>query len=121
MTIGFFADRTAVTAAKREFVASLSWKGALAFALILPVVLLLAHYATRQLLRLATAMRQIADGDLDTAVPYTERGDEVGVMAKTVEVFKANAFERRRLEAEQKEIGEPQRRDAQGGNGQTCR
>jgi methyl-accepting chemotaxis protein len=103
MTVGFFADRTAVDTAKRDFLTSLLWKGAVAFVLILPVVLLLAHYATRQLLRLAAAMKSIADGSLETPVPYAERADEVGVMAKTVEVFKANAAERQRLEAEQKE------------------
>ncbi|MBV8836151.1 MAG: HAMP domain-containing protein [Alphaproteobacteria bacterium] len=103
MTIGFFRDRTAIHAAKKAFVTSLVWKGLVAFALILPVVLALAHFATRQLLRLAEAMKRIAGGALDTEVPYVERADEVGVMAKTVEVFKANAFERQRLEAEQAE------------------
>ena len=101
MTIGFFADRTGINAAKKEFVTSLLWKGALAFALVLPIMLVLVHFATRQLLLLADAMKRIADGALDTAVPYTKRVDEVGVMARTVEVFQANAFETRRLEAEQ--------------------
>jgi methyl-accepting chemotaxis protein len=105
MTIGFFRDRTAINDAKKTFIASLSWKGSLAFALIVPLVLLLAHLATRQLLRLAEAMKRIADGDLETVVPYATRSDEVGVMAKTVEVFKANAFARLRLEAEQVEAG----------------
>ena len=48
-------------------------------------------------------MKRIADGDLEVAVPYTENGDEVGVMAKTIEVFKANASERIRLEVQQRE------------------
>jgi len=103
MTIGFFADRTAVQAAKRGFVSSLSLTGALAFAFILPFILWLAHLLTRQLLRLAAAMKRIADGNLGIAVPYTENRDEVGVMANTIEVLKANAGERIRLEAEQKE------------------
>ena len=103
MTIGFFRDRSATIAAKQAFVTSLSWKGLIAFALILPLVLLLAHLATRQLLRLAEAMKRVADGNLETVVPYASRADEVGVMAKTVEVFKANAVERVRLEADQAE------------------
>ena len=57
MTIGFFADRTGINAAKKEFVTSLLWKGALAFALVLPVMLVLVHFATRQLLLLADAMK----------------------------------------------------------------
>jgi methyl-accepting chemotaxis protein len=103
MTIGFFANRTSIEAAKSGFVSSLSLKGVLALAVILPVVLWLAHLATRQLLDLAAAMMRIADGDLDIIVPYAARGDEVGVMAKAVEVFKANATERIRLEAERDE------------------
>jgi methyl-accepting chemotaxis protein len=103
MTIGFFADRTALNDSKATFIRSLLLKGALAFALVLPIVLVLAHVATRQLLRLADAMKLIADGNLDTAVPYAERADEVGAMAMTVEVFKANAAARQRLEAEQAE------------------
>ncbi len=104
MTIGFFADRTSMVDAKREFITALLLKGLLAFVLILPVVLVLAHYATRQLLHLARAMKAIADGLLDTPVPYAARGDEVGVMARNVEIFKSNAVERQRLEAEQKEV-----------------
>jgi len=103
MTIGFFADRTGIETAKREFVSSLSLKGALAFVVILPIAFALAHLATRQLLRLAAAMRRIADGDLEMAVPYAGRLDEIGVMATTVEVFKANAVQRLRLEVEQRE------------------
>jgi methyl-accepting chemotaxis protein len=103
MTIGFFANRTPIEAAKNGFLSSLSLKGGLALAVILPVVLWLAHLATRQLLHLAAAMMRIADGDLDVTVPYAAQGDEVGVMAKAVEVFKANATERIRLEAERDE------------------
>jgi methyl-accepting chemotaxis protein len=100
MTIGFLANRAPIEAAKSGFVSSLSLKGVLVLAVILPVVLWLAHLATRQLLHLAAAMMRIADGDLDIIVPYAAQSDEVGVMAKAVEVFKANAVERIRLEAE---------------------
>jgi methyl-accepting chemotaxis protein len=100
MTIGFFANRTPIEAAKSGFLSALSLKGVLTLAVILPIVLWLAHLATRQLLHLATAMMRIADGDLGVVVPYSAQGDEVGVMAKAVEVFKANATERTRLEAE---------------------
>jgi methyl-accepting chemotaxis protein len=101
MTIGFFAERSGIEALKREFVTSLVLKGLLAFVLILPAVLALAYFATRQLLRLADAMKKIADGDHDIIVPYADRSDEIGVMAQTVEVFKTNALDRARLESEQ--------------------
>ncbi len=44
------------------------------------------------------AMRRLAEGDTAIEIPSTYRGDEVGAMAKAVEVFKQNAVERARLE-----------------------
>jgi methyl-accepting chemotaxis protein len=103
MTIGFFANRTPIEVAKSAFLSSLSLKGALALAVILPIVLWLAHLATRPLLHLAAAMMRIADDNLDVTVPYARQDDEIGVMARTIEVFKVNATERIRLEVEKNE------------------
>jgi methyl-accepting chemotaxis protein len=104
MTIGFFANRTPIEAAKSDFLSSLSLEGGLALAVILPVVLWLARLATRQLLHLAAAMMRIADDNLDVSVPYVRQDDEIGVMARTIEVFKVNAMERIRLEAEKNDV-----------------
>lgn len=41
---------------------------------------------------LRNAMQAVAGGDLRTAVPGTDRGDELGVMARTVAVFRENAM-----------------------------
>ncbi len=49
------------------------------------------------------AMKKLADGNLDVDIPALERQDEIGVMAKAVEVFKINAAENKRL-AEEAEI-----------------
>ena len=52
--------------------------------------------------RLLTAsMTRLADGDWNTAVPGAERKDELGAMAKTLEVFKVNGVQAARLAAEQ--------------------
>ncbi|MGE5545672.1 MAG: methyl-accepting chemotaxis protein [Solirubrobacterales bacterium] len=48
-------------------------------------------------------MRQLADGDLSFAIPGADRRDELGEIARAMEVFKANAIERNRLEAAEKE------------------
>jgi methyl-accepting chemotaxis protein len=48
------------------------------------------------------AMRRLAENHLDVQIFGTGRRDEIGSMAKAVEVFKQNAVERARLEAEQK-------------------
>ncbi len=51
---------------------------------------------------LAVAARKIADGDLEVAVEATERQDEIGRLAKCIEVFKDNSIERERLASERK-------------------
>jgi methyl-accepting chemotaxis protein len=49
------------------------------------------------------AMTRLASGDTAVAIPATERGDELGAMAKAVQVFKDNMAEADRLRAEQEE------------------
>jgi methyl-accepting chemotaxis protein len=62
--------------------------------------------------RLSTAMSRLAAGDLDTLVPGSDRKDEVGTMAASVEVFRQNAQENRRLR-EDREREERRARDEQ--------
>jgi methyl-accepting chemotaxis protein len=54
--------------------------------------LLMSRLITRPIPRLARAMEQISAGDLETTVPYTARGNEVGGMARAVEVFRENGL-----------------------------
>ncbi len=56
--------------------------------------------------RLTAGMQALADGDLDVALPSGDGGDEIAAMARSVEVFRQNAREVRRLEVEQKEAAE---------------
>jgi methyl-accepting chemotaxis protein len=51
---------------------------------------------------LSGAARKIADGDLEVPVDATERSDEIGEMARCIEVFKNNSIERERLSEERK-------------------
>ena len=53
--------------------------------------------------QMTRAMSDIAGGDIDTEVPHSNRADEVGAMAKAVNVFKDNAIRNGQLELEQKE------------------
>ena len=50
---------------------------------------------------LCGAMSALADGDKTIAVPGVGRGDEIGTMAKAVDVFKRNMAEMDRLRDEQ--------------------
>jgi methyl-accepting chemotaxis protein len=58
-----------------------------------------ANDIVKPIRRLTGAMTQLADGAVDTAITDLDRRDEIGAMARTVEVFQVNAAERMRLEA----------------------
>lgn len=58
---------------------------------------------------LSATMMVLADGNLEVEIPNADRNDEMGDMAKSVQIFKDNAVERRRLEAEQREAEERER------------
>lgn len=57
---------------------------------------LLARSITRPLGRINAVMSQIANAD-NVEVPYTTRADEIGDMARTVEIVRANVVEATRL------------------------
>ncbi|WP_019647001.1 methyl-accepting chemotaxis protein [Novispirillum itersonii] len=63
--------------------------------------LLLARGISTPIRAMTGAMSSLAAGDLTIAVSGVGRRDEVGEMARALEVFKASAIENRRLEAEQ--------------------
>jgi methyl-accepting chemotaxis protein len=69
--------------------------------LVLAYFMALAQYVIkRPLNRIAAAATRLADNDLETEVPGTRRSDEIGKLAKAVEVFKTNLIENQRLRAE---------------------
>ncbi|ABD86815.1 cache domain-containing protein [Rhodopseudomonas palustris] len=70
----------------------------------LAVSVFMAGRITKPLHRMTDAMKALAGGRLDVAIPGVGRNDEIGEMAEAVAVFKTNAVERQRLEAEQKEL-----------------
>jgi len=69
----------------------------------------------RPIIRLTSVMSDLANGNKSVEVPFIARKDEIGAMAGAVEVFKNNAVEMERMEAEsearhrQEEAAEKQR------------
>ncbi len=66
------------------------------------VVVVIGGYTTIQtvgnsLAKLESATRKIADGQFDTLVPFPTRRDEIGRMARAVEVFRVNGLKFREL------------------------
>ncbi|MDD3181324.1 MAG: HAMP domain-containing methyl-accepting chemotaxis protein [Alphaproteobacteria bacterium] len=76
------------------FVGGLSG-GVLAF-----VGITLALGISRRVQGLTASMKGLAEGKLDTRVPDVDRFDEIGNMAKSVEVFKKSAIDKKRIESE---------------------
>ena len=61
-------------------------------ALILVIGVLIARSIARPMALLNGAMTKIADGQFDTEVSGTKRNDEIGTMARAVEVFRENGL-----------------------------
>jgi len=69
---------------------------------------LIGRSITRPLNGLAAVMKQLADGDTSAHIPATHAHDEIGVMERTVIVFRDNMIEREKLAAGQAESGRAQ-------------
>jgi len=55
------------------------------------------RHLVRRLVAIGTAMRRLASGDIAIAIPPAAERDEIGDMARSLEVFRASEIERRRL------------------------
>lgn len=64
----------------------------------------------KPIIGMTATMGKLANGDNNVDVPAKERGDEIGEMAQSVQVFKDNAIERERLE-KQKEADQKAREE----------
>ncbi|MGJ4948707.1 methyl-accepting chemotaxis protein [Bradyrhizobium sp. HKCCYLS20291] len=74
--------------------------GALLSIAIVAAAILIARSITRPLSSLTDTMTQLATGNRSTLVPGQDRHDEIGQMAKAVQVFKAGMIEAERLRTE---------------------
>lgn len=82
-------------------------------ALFLGGIWLLQRNAIRAITKTADYMATLAQGDLETEVPFLGRSDEVGQMAQSISVFRQAGIEKRKLELanlEQAELAEEQRK-----------
>nr|WP_319486401.1 nitrate- and nitrite sensing domain-containing protein [uncultured Cohaesibacter sp.] len=70
-------------------------------AVVVGLSILIARSITVPLFGLADNMRYLAQNDTNVAIKGMQRKDEVGTMARAVDVFRQNAVERLRLEAAQ--------------------
>ena len=69
---------------------------------------------TAPIAAMTAVMRRLAEGDMSTVIPGTGRRDEIGAMAKAVEVFKASMSEAEelRLQQDRAKVGAEEERRA---------
>ncbi|VAV88153.1 Methyl-accepting chemotaxis protein [hydrothermal vent metagenome] len=70
---------------------------------------LVAGHIIRPLVRLGDAMSEIAEGDLDAEIQGTKRQDEIGQMARALQLFKEAAVEKLQSDVEQRKAEEERR------------
>ncbi|HRC26394.1 MAG TPA: HAMP domain-containing methyl-accepting chemotaxis protein [Alphaproteobacteria bacterium] len=108
--MGQVSDKIGVEAEKitQNNVSTVRWATLIAYiclAISLLYVFFSIAYAMRSVLRpideMAASMEALARGDTSVNVSGVGRRDEIGAMAASVQVFKTNAVEKIRLEAEQ--------------------
>ncbi|WP_207484076.1 methyl-accepting chemotaxis protein [Arenibaculum pallidiluteum] len=74
--------------------------GGVVLAMVASFLYLVLRSVIRPISRMTAAMIRLSGGELGTEIPALERTDEVGAMARAVQVFKDNAAAKQRLEAE---------------------
>ncbi|WP_225706651.1 methyl-accepting chemotaxis protein [Bradyrhizobium cenepequi] len=83
------------TDANRTMALVLTGLGGLALVLVVLGVLIISRSVARPLSAITTTIRQVAEGEENVAVPYTRRDDEIGALARAIEIFR-EAMQRNR-------------------------
>ncbi|KIQ01817.1 chemotaxis protein [Agrobacterium tumefaciens] len=85
----------------RDFILqTLAVLGAIALGLAAVSVLIVTRGVIKPIQLMTGSMSSLASGNVDLEIPGAERKDEIGKMAQNVVIFRNNAIERIRLEAE---------------------
>jgi len=67
------------------------------------IVVFVVRRVTHPMVTITAAMGMVARGDLSGAIPYEQRADEIGQLARALAVFRDNALEKAKIEAAQRE------------------
>ncbi len=93
----YVSDLEAMEAAQIRMAATIAGAAAVVLGVL---CILIVRSVTRPMGRLQRRMSALAGGDLDAPIPDRTARDEVGAMARALEVFRGQAAEVRRLQAE---------------------
>jgi methyl-accepting chemotaxis protein len=105
--VGVIVVRWSYAALNAEIQENVLWQSLTALGLAAVLLALLIFVIWRMITRPIQAtehsMRVLAAGELDAEITGLERRDEIGNMARAVQVFKSNAIDKARLERENEE------------------
>jgi methyl-accepting chemotaxis protein len=82
----------------------ISIAGAAALFVVLLLLAVIVRGITKPILQLRDAMTAMSGGDFTVAIPLHGRRDELGLMARAVEVFKEHGLQVERFEAERQQL-----------------
>ena len=77
-----------------------------AFLVAVSAILVVLTRALNPMKKLSAVMTSLANGNLEQTVPYMGRSDEIGHMAQSVNIFRENGLEKRRLEEDAQKAAE---------------
>jgi methyl-accepting chemotaxis protein len=110
--VGVSLDRAKAMAPMRSLATVLVITILATVVVIVPLLgLLIYRLVSRPITEMTRAMTDLSNGALDISVPGLERRDEIGAMAESLEIFKRNAAEVQRLEAEKEVLREEAERN----------
>ncbi len=75
--------------------------GVVMVGLVLALAIIIGNGITRPLAVITDRTDRLAKGDLEVDISEQDRGDEIGALARALEVFKSSEIERARIQAEQ--------------------
>ena len=103
------AEQTETT---RQLSLVLTGLGGVALALVLIGVILIARSIARPLSVITAVIKQVAEGADNVRVPHTDRGDEIGALARAIEIFRQAMDHNKNLNSQV--VRESQIREARG-------
>jgi methyl-accepting chemotaxis protein len=88
------------TDANRQLAFLLTCLGGLALAVVVIGVLIIARSIARPLSVITATIKQVADGADHVEVPHIERADEIGALARAIQIFKEAMDRNRKLNSQ---------------------
>ena len=99
-----YAERATRISAETEFNRTLSFVltclAGLALLLVVAGVVIIARSIARPLSAITMTIKRVAEGEDDVEVPHSERGDEIGALARAIRIFQEAMQRNRNLNAQ---------------------